>query len=49
MAHNLNMLQWNICSYNRKISFLQLIVRERNIDIAMLQETLTMGTVRFSG
>lgn len=49
MVHNLSILLWNICSYNRKSSFLQSIVRARNIAIVMLQETLTMGTVHLDG
>ena len=49
MAHNLSILQWNICSYKSKNSFLQSIVRARSIDVVMLQETLTMGSVCFSG
>ena len=48
MAHNLSILQWNIYSYNRK-NFLQSVVRARSIDVVMLQKTLTMGSVCFSG
>ncbi|XP_027230682.2 general transcription factor II-I repeat domain-containing protein 2-like [Penaeus vannamei] len=44
MAHNLSILQWNICSYKSKNFFLQSVVRARCIDVVMLQETLTMGS-----
>lgn len=49
MAHNLSILEWNICSSNGKNFLLKSIVRAKNTDTVILQETLPIGTVHFSG
>ena len=49
MASNLSILQWNINSYYSKTAMLHAHVRSKDIDIIMLQETVTGDIVRFSG